>query len=1014
MPTADESNCISWSAESVAVPTPRANDLDGHAETAVDPVGTSDATPEAQLITDGIKAQDCYQSRREELWRRLDREWGDKLSTLEFLKHQLLALEQAILILEDGGVFMRSEDKEGNDSVKGESTKKSAASVSDTSFDRPTPRIAGTFPTCKINPMSWDDYESTRGKANHAQSYAIDLQYEEQLQHSDEKSFSSASGPKVQAIPGSAKIESAAVRRPLPAKIRINSLPAMTAMDLLEDLILTGGYVESAVIPRPYYSLVYLEPKIRQHLCELRRTAVHLEETTGKDDELVLPLDFGSSFRDRVVLSGPDLSLLTLAECKELLNGLQCVVDFIDGYIVPLQKEMADDPRTVRPSELCFLFPSGTFVYVKDKKIPQKVWRVVLAFGAHQIKSASDGQENRDWDGSRFIRVFKRFQFHRFTELLAPQAVSSLPIIPLNYAVRDGLTELESLKKRGGKFIQCTKQCHRYYSGRSLDTTPTGNALWKGDDGASFRVAAERVDSQVMVDFERAFEVLPEWRPMSTSLESLPDMKDESYEESKIREVIQQHSPWISRMQKDFLDNESAKWDRWDRYAETPSEDDLMLLPDRVFAFVFRSRSWCCLQLGTDKAGQERLRPVTRRDDAWSDLQLPDGHKDIVQALVRSHITKEDSEKMDFDLIKDKGEVETKARDVEVKLQYSFQLAQAWDCVLLLDEADIFLAERTEDISRNALVSVFLRVLEYYEGILFLTTNRVGAIDEAFKSRIHMALYYPPLDKLKTKKIWRSQIRRTKEKHSKFKCDEDTLIDYADQLWDQQNSVKGLGPVWNGRQIRNAFKSAVALANYHPEDGEISLQIQHFEKVARVSNEFNNYFWRVHGKKSDSKIAFENRNRDDSYPVNDGSTMYHPQPQYSGQPTNIQNSHAIPRFASAQNGMPSFASQPIQQQQQPLQAGYASGISEFGGPQFSGATSLGYGQIPQGQYVAPQPVQPQQGQVYPQDQQPMMAPPPASNPMQQASQGPQGSQSFQSTPQIPYMGQPAQPPQVRQ
>lgn len=67
-----------------------------------------------------------------------------------------------------------------------------------------------------------------------------------------------------------------------------------------------------------------------------------------------------------------------------------------------------------------------------------------------------------------------------------------------------------------------------------------------------------------------------------------------------------------------------------------------------------------CLQLGTDKAGQERLRPVTRRDDAWSDLQLPDGHKDIVQALVRSHITKEDSEKMDFDLIKDKGEVETK------------------------------------------------------------------------------------------------------------------------------------------------------------------------------------------------------------------------------------------------------------------------------------------------------------------------------------------------------------------
>lgn len=51
------------------------------------------------------------------------------------------------------------------------------------------------------------------------------------------------------------------------------------------------------------------------------------------------------------------------------------------------------------------------------------------------------------------------------------------------------------------------------------------------------------------------------------------------------------------------------------------------------------------------------------------------------------------------------GDLGITARDVEVKLQYSFQLAQAWDCVLLLDEADIFLAERTEDISRNALVS---------------------------------------------------------------------------------------------------------------------------------------------------------------------------------------------------------------------------------------------------------------------------------------------------------------------
>ena len=65
------------------------------------------------------------------------------------------------------------------------------------------------------------------------------------------------------------------------------------------------------------------------------------------------------------------------------------------------------------------------------------------------------------------------------------------------------------------------------------------------------------------------------------------------------------------------------------------------------------------------------------------------------------------------------GDLGLQPKEVEATLQISFQLAQAWDCVMLLDEADIFLAQRTnQDIERNALVSVFLRVLEYYEGIL--------------------------------------------------------------------------------------------------------------------------------------------------------------------------------------------------------------------------------------------------------------------------------------------------------
>jgi len=44
------------------------------------------------------------------------------------------------------------------------------------------------------------------------------------------------------------------------------------------------------------------------------------------------------------------------------------------------------------------------------------------------------------------------------------------------------------------------------------------------------------------------------------------------------------------------------------------------------------------------------------------------------------------------------------------------------------------------------MVGIFLRLLEYHQGVLFLTTNRVKSFDSAFHSRISVALKYPDLD----------------------------------------------------------------------------------------------------------------------------------------------------------------------------------------------------------------------------------------------------------------------------
>lgn len=57
-----------------------------------------------------------------------------------------------------------------------------------------------------------------------------------------------------------------------------------------------------------------------------------------------------------------------------------------------------------------------------------------------------------------------------------------------------------------------------------------------------------------------------------------------------------------------------------------------------------------------------------------------------------------------------------------MKLKEVFEYAVLWKAILLLDEADIFLQERNvNDLKRNALVTIFLRELEYFDGIIFVS-----------------------------------------------------------------------------------------------------------------------------------------------------------------------------------------------------------------------------------------------------------------------------------------------------
>jgi len=93
------------------------------------------------------------------------------------------------------------------------------------------------------------------------------------------------------------------------------------------------------------------------------------------------------------------------------------------------------------------------------------------------------------------------------------------------------------------------------------------------------------------------------------------------------------------------------------------------------------------------------------------------------------------------------GAMETALKDVLTR-------AQRWGAVMLIDEADVYIKRRDDNITMNAVVGVFLRVLEYFNGLLFLTTNRADDIDEAIVSRCIAIIKYTPPDREARRRIW--------------------------------------------------------------------------------------------------------------------------------------------------------------------------------------------------------------------------------------------------------------------
>lgn len=102
------------------------------------------------------------------------------------------------------------------------------------------------------------------------------------------------------------------------------------------------------------------------------------------------------------------------------------------------------------------------------------------------------------------------------------------------------------------------------------------------------------------------------------------------------------------------------------------------------------------------------------------------------------------------------GQLGTSAASVEANLSAILQRAARWDAILLLDEADVYIRCRDNDLEHNAIVAEFLRTLEYFNGLLFMTTNRIHDVDDAILSRCIATIKYEVPPKEDAVRLWKS------------------------------------------------------------------------------------------------------------------------------------------------------------------------------------------------------------------------------------------------------------------
>ncbi|AEO54529.1 hypothetical protein MYCTH_2297184 [Thermothelomyces thermophilus ATCC 42464] len=523
------------------------------------------------------------------------------------------------------------------------------------------------------------------------------------------------------------------------------------------------------------HSIIVQSPQIRAVLAEI------MADYPGVACELTR-LEFEAPFKPFVhrwnefqkYIEKPDLDEKTKKDMKVLID--------IMNY------EIGDNVKTfqdyVKNGVVCF----------KDLWMIFQPGTVVIATGQGQLSAFEMVEtEYQTTNRGRFLVVrcdcvdyggkeFGRYQEQiLIPEFIGTKKITGLKVYPLHFH-KDKESVEAKLIKRGELFEKLAGHHYKQYSGKAIG--------WDRDEN---EIELE-VSGRIIVDID-SFNRFSPWRVRYVNEWSATDLDRFSKYKEKMGITDDKFvlPPYYQMLARARTRGYSLKFKKWldffvDQITEvewnTTAFDRLVLPPDQKELIMSFSESQI--------AGSQFDDIIQGKGKGI--ICLLSGPPGVGKTLTAEAVA--ETLRVPLHMLSS-GDLGSSPWEVERELNSILELVARWNAILLLDECDVFLEARsTHELERNKIVSIFLRTLEYYEGIMFMTTNRVEEIDAAFQSRIHVSIEYPDLTAASRRTIWTNFLRGSTIKSSLTDRDIAELAELK----------------LNGRQIKNVLKTAQLLA----------------------------------------------------------------------------------------------------------------------------------------------------------------------------------------------------------